>query len=48
MEEDSYDLAVDRDVITQGVKPIGSNQKDNLGYRKVDAEVDVDEATHIE
>ena len=47
MEEDSYDLAVDGDSLTCGVRTIHTNHKDELGYPEADAEVDVDYVTHI-
>ena len=45
MEEDSYDLAVDGDMVTCCL--INTSHKNDLSYPEVDAEVDMDVGTHI-
>ncbi len=46
MEEDSYGLTVDRDCTT-ACRSIDTSYKDELSYSKADAEVDVNEVTHV-
>ena len=45
VEEDSYDLAVDGDMVTCCL--INTSHKDELSYPEADAEVDVDVVTHV-
>ena len=45
MKEDSYDLAVDGHMVT--CRLIDTSYKDDLSYTEVDAEVDVNEVTHV-
>ena len=44
VEEDSYGLAVDGDMVTCCLS--NTSHKDELSYPEVDAEVDVDVVTH--
>ena len=45
MEEDSYDLAVDGDMVACCL--INTSHKDELGYPEADAEVDVNVVTQV-
>ncbi len=46
MEEDSYGLTMDGDYTTT-CRSINTGYKDELSYSKADAEVDVNEVTHV-
>ena len=48
MEEDSNSLAVSGDIIICSCGVVHTNYKDYLRYREADAEVDVDEVTHVD
>ncbi len=46
MEEDSYGLTMNGDCTTT-CRSINTSYKDELSYSKADAEVDVNEVTHV-